>query len=113
MDPNQEFTNRINVSGLVNFIQIEGKRLLTPYIFEYTPVSTFQKVYLDLDKLLSTLATREVLYNDYKIVCDDSNNTKETLANHELHVAIAIRPVNVTEYIVIDLTITDDLGGEE
>lgn len=113
MDPNQEFTNRINVSGLVNFIQIEGKRLLTPYIFEYTPVSTFQKVYLDLDKLLSTLATREVLYNDYKIVCDDSNNTRETLANHELHVAIAIRPVNVTEYIVIDLTVTDDLGGEE
>ena len=113
MDSSQEFTNRINVSGLVNYIQIEGRKILTPYIFEYTPVSTFQKVYLDLDKLLSTLATKEVLYNDYKIICDDSNNTQETLANHELHVAVVIRPVNVTEYIILDLTVTDDLGGEE
>lgn len=113
MDASQQFTNRINVSGLVSYIQIEGRKILTPYIFEYTPVSTFQKVYLDLDKLLSTLAIKEVLYNDYKIICDESNNTKETLANHELHVSVAIRPVNVTEYIILDLTVTDDLGGEE
>lgn len=113
MDPKEVFTNRINVSGLVHFIQIEGKRLLTPYLFEYTPVSTFQKVYMDIDKMLSVLSIKEVLYNDYKIICDESNNTQETLANHELHVAVAIRPVNVTEYIILDLTVTDDLGGEE
>lgn len=113
MDPSQVFTNRINISGLVSYIQIEGKNLLYPYIFEYTPISTFQKVYMDIDKLLSTLATKEVLYNDYKIICDESNNTTETLANHELHVSVAIRPVNVTEYIILDLTVTDDLGGEE
>lgn len=113
MDPSQEFTNRINVSGLVSYIQIEGRKLLTPYIFEYTPISTFQRVYIDIDKMLSVLAIKEVLYNDYKIICDESNNTKETLANHELHVAVAIRPVNVTEYIILDLTVTDDLGGEE
>lgn len=113
MNADAEFTNRINVSGLVNYIQIEGKKILTPYIFEYTPVSTFQRVYIDIDKMLAALATKEVLYNDYKIICDESNNTKETLTNHELHVAVAIRPVNVTEYIILDLTVTDDLGGEE
>ena len=113
MDPNEVFTNRINVSGLVSYIQIEGRKLLTPYIFEYTPISTFQRVYIDIDKMLSVLATKEVLYGDYKIICDESNNTPETLANHELHVSVAIRPVNVTEYIILDLTVTDDLGGEE
>ena len=76
-------------------------------------MNILQKVYLDLDKLLSMLATKEVLYNDYQIICNESNNTKETLANHELHVAVAIRPVNVTEYIIVDLTVTDDLGGED
>jgi len=112
MDASQVFTNRINVSNLVNYIKIQGNIILQPYLFEYTPVSTFQKVYMDLDKLLSGLATQEVLYDDYQIVCDISNNTVETLANHELHAAIAIRPINVTEYIYLDLTVTDKLGGE-
>lgn len=113
MDSSQEFTNRINVSGLVSYITVEGKRLLNPYIFEYTPIGTFQKVTMDLSKLLDTLVTQDVIYNDYKIVCDSSNNTDETLFNHELHVAIAIRPINVTEYIYLDLTVTDQLGGAE
>lgn len=113
MDASQEFTNRVNVSGLVQFVTIHAKELLNPYVFEYSPISTFQKVYLDIDKLLQSLVTQDVLYNDYQIICDSSNNTNETLSNHELHVAIAIRPVNVTEYIYLDLTVTDDLGGEE
>lgn len=112
MDASQVFTNRINVSNLVNYIRIQGNIILQPYLFEYTPVSTFQKVYLDLDKMLSSLATQEVLYDDYQIVCDTTNNTVETLANHELHASLAIRPVNVTEYIYLDLTVTDKLGGE-
>lgn len=112
MDASKEFTNRINVSGLVQFITIHARELLIPYLFEYTPISTFQKVFLDLDKLFQSLVTQEVLYDDYQIVCDSSNNTPETLSNHELHVALALRPVNVTEYIYLDLTVTDDLGGE-
>ena len=112
MDPNQVFTNRINVSNLVNYIYIEGNRLLLPYLFEYTPISTFQKIYLDLDKMLSNLAIQEILYDDYQIICDTSNNTPETLAKHELHATLAIRPINVTEYIFLDLTVTDELGGE-
>ena len=112
MDASQVFTNRINVSNLVNYIQIQGNIILQPYLFEYTPISTFQKVYLDLDKMLSNLATQEVLYDDYQIVCDTSNNTVETLTNHELHASLAVRPVNVTEYIYLDLTVTDKLGGE-
>lgn len=112
MDASQVFTNRINVSNLVNYITIQGNQILQPYLFEYTPISTFQKLYLDLDKMLSDLAVQEVLYDDYQIICDTSNNTTETLANHELHATLAIRPVNVTEYIYLDLTVTDELGGE-
>lgn len=113
MDAEQQFTNRINVANLVNYILITGKELLQPYLFEYTPISTFQKVYLDLDKLMSNLATQEIVYDDYKIVCDTSNNTAETLAKHELHASIAVRPINVIEYIFLDLTVTDEIGEDE
>ena len=112
MDASQEFTNRINVSGLVNYIQITGKNLLTRYLFEYTPISTFQQVYMDLAKMLDVLVSSSVIYSDYKVVCDESNNTDETLQNHELHAYVAIRPINVVEYIILDLTVTDDIGGE-
>lgn len=113
MDSTQEFTNRVNVSGLVSFITVEGKKLLYPYLFEYTPIGTYQQVSMDLSKLLDTLVTQDVIYNNYQITCDNSNNTIETLTNHELHVAVAVQPINVTEYIYLDLTVTDQLGGEE
>lgn len=112
MDPTKEFTNRINVSGLVNYITITGKNLLAPYLFEYTPISTFQRVYMDLSKMLDVLVSNSVIYADYKVVCDESNNTDKTLGAHELHASIAIRPINVVEYIYLDLTVTDNIGGE-
>lgn len=112
MDASKEFTNRINVSGLVNYITITGKNLLAPYLFEYTPISTFQQVYMDLQKMLDHLVSSSVIYPSYTITCDESNNTDKTLGDHELHAAVAFRPINVVEYIYLDLTVTDELGGE-
>ena len=113
MDPSQPFTNRINVSGLTNYIKVESVKILNPYVFDYTPVGTFQKVYIDLAKLFDTLVNQDVINNDYIIVCDETNNTSTTLSNHELHVTVAVRPISVTEYIYLDLTVTDQLGGNE
>lgn len=113
MDPDQDFTNRINVSSLTNYIKEESTRILSPYLFEYTPVQTFQQVYIDLSKLFDSLVNQNVIYGDYQIICDESNNTPETLANHELHASVAVRPLSVTEYIYLDLTVTDELGGNE
>lgn len=113
MDATQDFTNRINVSGLVSFITVEGEKLLYPYLFEYTPIGTYQQVSMDISKLLDTLVTQDIINNNYRVVCDNSNNTPETLANHELHVLVAIQPISVTEYIYLELTVTDQLGGEE
>lgn len=112
MDATKEFTNRVNVSGLVNYLTITGKQLLAPYLFEYTPISTFQQVHMDMAKMLDVLVAKSVIYSDYRITCDESNNTDKTLGDHELHVAIAFRPINVVEYIYLDLTVTDELGGE-
>lgn len=110
MDASQEFTNRINVANLVNYILITGRELLQPYLFDYAPISTFEKVYIDLYSMMNQLSINEVVYDDFKIVCDSSNNTDETLRKHELHASIAVRPINVVEYIFLDLTVTDEFG---
>ena len=43
--------------------------------------------------------------SDFKVVCDDSNNTIESIDRHELWCKIAIKPIRSIEYIIIDLDI--------
>lgn len=43
--------------------------------------------------------------SDYKVICDDSNNTIESIDRHELWCKIAIKPIKAIEYLIIDLDI--------
>ena len=43
--------------------------------------------------------------SDYKVICDDTNNTIESIDRHELWCKIAIKPIKAIEYIIIDLDI--------
>jgi hypothetical protein len=49
--------------------------------------------------------------SDYKVVCDDTNNTIESIDRHELWCKIAIKPIKAIEYIVIDLDIINGKVG--
>ena len=39
---------------------------------------------------------------DYKIKCDEGNNTPESIDRNELHCAIGIKPVKSAEFIMLD-----------
>lgn len=45
------------------------------------------------------------------MVCDETNNTVETIDRHELWCKIAIRPVKAIEYIIIDLDVVNGKVG--
>ena len=45
------------------------------------------------------------------MVCDESNNTTETIDRHELWCKIAIKPIKAIEYIVIDIDIINNRVG--
>ena len=49
--------------------------------------------------------------SDYRVICDTSNNTIETIDRHELWCKIAIKPIRAIEYIVIDLDIINGKVG--
>jgi phage tail sheath protein FI len=42
---------------------------------------------------------------DYKIVCDDTNNTPTTIDRNELHIAIGIKPTKTIEFIMVDFVL--------
>ena len=50
------------------------------------------------------LVTRGGLY-DFKIICDETNNTAEVIDRNELRVKIGIKPVKTIEFIIIDLCV--------
>ena len=61
-----------------------------------------------MNAFLDTLITNSAI-SEYKTVMDSSNNTEETIAKNELHALIRIKPLEVAEFIDIDLVITDQV----
>ena len=52
--------------------------------------------------------------SDYQILCDNTNNTIDTIDRHELHCKVGIIPINAVEWIVIDLNLRNgDIGIRE
>ena len=51
--------------------------------------------------------------SDYRVICDETNNTIETIDRHELWCKIAVKPIKAIEYIVIDLDIINGKVGVE
>lgn len=51
---------------------------------------------------------------DYRIVCDDTNNTASVIDNNEIRVAILIKPVKTAEFILVSFVATrTDANFEE
>jgi hypothetical protein len=46
-------------------------------------------------------ATRNGIY-DYLIICDDTNNTPETIDANELRCAIYVKPARLIEFVLVD-----------
>ena len=49
--------------------------------------------------------------SDYRLRCDERNNSVESMDRHELHCKIAIKPIKAIEYIVIDIDIINNRVG--
>ena len=43
--------------------------------------------------------------SDFKVQCDSSNNSIESMDRHELFCKIGIKPIKAIEYIIIDLNL--------
>lgn len=51
--------------------------------------------------------------SQYLVVCNDRNNTPETIDNNELHIAIGIQPIKTIEWIVVSFILTNQSTSVE
>jgi len=101
----QSAFDRLNVRNLFLFLEKATTRILNRYVFEPNTISTRNRVVLSLTPIFERAKIRQGLF-DYRLVCDERNNTDRTIDNNELRVAIYIQPVRTAEFILADFVAT-------
>lgn len=105
---NYIYQDRINISRLVKYVTKQAYTLSYQYLFEPIEQKLFSKWSLTMNAFLDTLVTNSAI-SEYITIMDGTNNTDETIARNELHATIRIKPLEVAEFIDIDLVITDQV----
>jgi hypothetical protein len=109
--------DRINVRRLFLTLEKTTKNLLKYYVFEPNTFTTRTRLANSLAPVFDKAKNSDGLY-DYKIVCDERNNTPDVIDNNQLNISIYIQPVRTAEFILCDFIATrtgvnfDELIGQ-
>jgi phage tail sheath protein FI len=97
--------DRINVRRLFLALERSTQRTLKYFVFEPNTEATRTRLYNAIEPIFAYAKQTEGLY-DFLIVCDDRNNTPESIDNNELIVDIYIKPVRTAEFILVNFIAT-------
>jgi hypothetical protein len=97
--------DRVNVRRL--FLRLERAVYLVSRYYIYQPNNEFTRSQLTaaVEPIFQSVKAQGGLY-DYRIVCDETNNTATVIDNNELRIAIALKPVRTAEFILADFIAT-------
>jgi len=97
--------DRVNVRRL--FLRLERSTYKLSRVFVYEPNNEFTRSrYLAaLEPVFQNVKAQGGLY-DYRIVCDETNNTATVIDNNEMRIAIGLKPVRTIEFILADFIAT-------
>lgn len=97
--------DKINTRRVINHIKRSLTDVCDRYLFEAIDPSLQARVKDDLSTALTEYVDKETLY-DFSVVCDESINTPERVANNMLCIDVAIKPVPGPQFIYIPIRIT-------
>lgn len=97
--------DRINVRQLFLSLEKSTQSVLRYFVFEPNSVTTRARVIAALAPLFEQAKNNNGLY-DYKIVCNELNNTPQVIDNNELRVSIYIQATRVAEFVLAEFVAT-------
>lgn len=100
----QSALDRVNVRRLIGRIKRYVYFASRQFLYEPHTQAIREKYVKTITPFFQDLVSRGGLY-DFKIICDDTNNTPEVIDRNELRVKIGIKPVKTIEFIIIDLCV--------
>lgn len=93
--------DRVNVRRLFLRLERQAYKVARYFVYEGNTAYTRQRLVDALDPYFSEAKTGGGIY-DYKIKCDDTNNTPDTIDRNELHCSIGIKPTKTIEFLYIN-----------
>jgi len=97
--------DRINVRRLFLVLEKLTKQVLKYFVFEPNTVTTRTRVVQVLKPLFELAKNTDGVY-DYRIICDERNNTPLVIDNNEMKVSIYLQPVRTAEFILAEFIAT-------
>jgi len=97
--------DRINVRRLFLTLEKSTQAVLKYFVFEPNTFTARTRLVNTLKPIFDQAKNNDGLY-DYKIVCDERNNTPNIIDQNQLKVSIYIQPVRTAEFILADFIAT-------
>jgi phage tail sheath protein FI len=97
--------DRINVRRLFITLEKYVSRAVKYFVFEPNTYFTRSRIVSTLRPLFDNARQNDGLY-DYRIVCDERNNTPDVIDNNQLKVDIYIKPTRTAEFILVNFFAT-------
>ena len=92
--------NRVNVRRLFIVLEKAISTAAKYFLFEFNDRITRAQLSAMIEPFLRDVQQRRGIY-DFKVVCDETNNTPERIDRNELWCTIFIKPTRVAEFIVL------------
>ena len=100
------YLDRVNVARLSKYLVKQLTQLSYKYLFQPITLELFTDWKVTMSNLLEVIKTGNGL-SAYMVIADETNNTDETIAKNEMYASIRYKPLEVSEFISINLTLTD------
>ena len=97
--------DRLYTRLLLNYLETNLASVLEGFIFELNDEVTRASITSLVDSFMASVKARRGVY-DYKVVCDESNNTPYVIDNYNLFVDVFIQPVKAAEYVNLRMIVT-------
>lgn len=102
--------DRLNVRRLFLYLEKATKTALKYFVFEPNTYFTRTQVFNTLDPIFNRVKNQQGMY-DYRLICNESNNTASVIDNNEMMVDIYIAPTKAAEYILANFYATRTNGA--
>lgn len=104
--------DRVNVRRLMLTIEKTTRDYARRFNYEQNTPVLRQRFTDTINNFLEQVKIGDGI-SEYLVVCDERNNTDETIDNNELHVTVAVKPIKAIEYIVLNFVCTNQSANVE
>lgn len=96
--------DRINVTRMVIYIETSLREAAKWHLFEQNTAYRRAQITMQFEAWLAPIKAAGGLY-DFKVVCDETNNTPEVRMNNQMYIDIYIQPEYAAEFIKLNTVV--------